>query len=396
MSSYNIIGIARNRTVLAISLVELLRVMGRSGTWIFIPIYLVVERHIPFINIGFLFLISSIVSIPISLFGGNLVDKIGRRRIAILLPPFIASIFFLMFLVIFYQLRILLLYLAFVALTPLGGLQEVTDNVMITDTTLESERIDAFSIVRISANIGFSIGPAISGIALSYNFAILPLIPLIGEIIGFILYFMIIRETKPSSSKGGALISFPHNDRQFIIVSILLTFSWFSLGPWGYILSQYLSTVDRLNYSLIGLIFAANGIAVITLQLPVNRLLYRVSDVTRISLGLIIYSATFFVFSITRNPVLLILDVIILTIGENVISPASNSIIGKIAPEDKRGQYYGGFSLINNMIGPFSPLLYETLLSIFFKEPLILWGIISSICLSLAIVITILRARRFF
>ncbi len=391
MTSSGIIGLVKNRTVFAVSAVELLRVMGRSGTWIFIPIYLILKRDVPFIDIGFLFLVSSITSIPVSLFGGNLVDRIGRRKIAIALPPFISLIFLLMFLDIYYNLPLIIMYLSFISLFPLGGLQEVTDNVMITDTTIESERIDAFSIVRISANIGFSIGPALSGIALSYNFAILPLIPLIGEIIGFFLYFRIIRETKPISHNENRLISFPHKDRRFLIIAIVLALSWFSIGPWGYILSQFLSAVDKLSYSLIGIIFAVNGIAVISLQLPVNRALYKIDDMTRVSLGLIVYSATFFIFSLTRDVTLLIINVVALTIGENIISPASSSVIGKIAPEDKRGQYYGGFSLINNLIGPFSPLLYEFLLSLFFRGPVILWGIISSICISLAFIIIFLR-----
>ncbi len=394
MASHGFIGLIKNRTVFAISLVELLRVMGRSGTWIFIPIYLISKREVPFIDIGFLFLISSVISIPISLFGGNLVDKMGRRKIAVFLPPFISLVFLLMFLDIYYNLSLIIMYLSFISLFPLGSLQEVTDNVMITDTTVESERIDAFSIVRISANIGFSVGPALSGIALSYNFAILPVIPLIGEIVGFLLYFIIIKETKPVSRNENRLLSFPHKDKRFLIIAVVLALGWFSVGPWGYILSQFLSAVDKLSYSLIGIIFTVNGIAVITLQLPVNRALYRIDEMTRFSFGLIIYSITFFVFSLTKNVTLLILNVVALTIGENVISPASSSVIGKIAPEDKRGQYYGGFSLINNLIGPFSPLLYEFMLSLFFREPLLLWSVVSSICISLAFVIIILRFSR--
>ncbi len=215
MASSRLLGLVRNKSVFAISMVELLRVMGRSGTWIFIPIYLITERLVPFIDIGILFLVSSLISIPVSLFGGYLVDKVGRRIIAITFPLYyISLIFFLMFLDIFYNFSLFIIYFTFIVLMPLGGLQEITDNVMITDATIESERIDAFSIVRISANIGFSIGPALSCLALSYNFEILPLIPLFGEIIGFILYFKTIRDKIVTSIKESRLISFPHGDKK--------------------------------------------------------------------------------------------------------------------------------------------------------------------------------------
>jgi MFS family permease len=377
--------VIENKLIQTVSLAELLRLMGRSGVWVFIPLYLLAEKDASYIEIGVLFLLSALASIPVSIFGGNLVDKVGRRKIALTVSPILAAIFLVMFLGIRFSLSDFFVTGPFVLFAPIAVLQSIVDSVIVTDSTDEIERIDAFSMTRIGANIGFSLGPAIAGFAVSYNYSILPMIPMISEIVGFFLYFRYINYNEGPRQAGKNLMSFPKNDKRFIIVSLLISLAWFSVGPWAYILPKFLSRVDLIHYSVIGILFATNGLAVVILQLPVNRVFYRIDEMTRIAIGLGIYAVTFAVFGLTRNQVLLLIDIIILTIGENVISPASNSIIGKIAPPDRRGEYYGGYSLMNNFLSPFSPLLYEAMLAYLFGEPVFLWAIIGITCLILAL-----------
>ncbi len=374
-----------NRVVQTISIAELLRLMGRSGVWVFIPLYLLSTKDVSYIEIGLLFLLSAVASLPVSIFGGNLIDRIGRRRVALALPPMLVIIFFVMFVGIHYSLSVLFTYLSFILFAPVAVMQSIVDQVIITDTTKESDRIDAFSMTRIGANVGFSLGPAISGFAVSYNYAILPLVPLISEIAGFFLYLRYINYNEAPAAAERNLFAFPRNDGRFLVIATLISLALFSMGPWAFILPQFFSRVYLIPYSIIGLLFATNGLAVVFLQLPVNRLFRKMDDMTRISIGLVLYAATFAVFGLTRNTPLLFLDVIILTIGENTVSPPTNSIIGKIAPEDRKGEYYGGFSLLSNFLYPFSPIVYEFFLAVFIRSPLILWGIVGTICLVLAL-----------
>ena len=154
-------GVIQNKIVATISVAELLRLMGRSGVWVFIPIYLLRVRTIPLLDIGMLFVLSGITSIPVSVFGGNLIDKVGRRKIALLLPPMLAAIFFVMFLGIYFKLSNIFVYIPFILFAAVATLQSVADMVIVTDCTSDVERIDAFSMTRIGANVGFSLGPAI-------------------------------------------------------------------------------------------------------------------------------------------------------------------------------------------------------------------------------------------
>lgn len=383
--------VIQNRIVMTISIAELLRLMGRSGVWVFIPIYLLKVRSIPYIDIGLLFVLSGIAAIPVSIFGGNLIDKVGRRKIALLLPPMLTVLFFVMFLGMYYDLSDIYVYSTFILFAAVATLQSVADMVIVTDSTTDIDRIDAFSLTRIGANIGFSLGPAISGFVVSVNYAILPLIPLLSESLGFYLYYKYINYNEGPLQAGKSLVSFPWRDNRFLLVSILLSLAFFTTGPWAYILNQFLSGIDSIPNFVIGLLFATNGAVVVGLQLPVNRLFYRMDDMTRVAAGLLIYAATFVVFGITRSIALLFINVVFLTIGENVLSPPMNSVIGRIAPEGRRGEYYGGFSLLSNFVSPFSPIAYEAMLAYFYHSPLLLWGAIGLICVALAVAIPLTR-----
>jgi MFS family permease len=386
----NVAKLRKNRTLLAISISELLRVMGRSGGWIFIPIYLITLRNTSFFTVGLLFFISSVFTIPTSIYGGNLIDRFGRKKMAVLLPPILMIVYSTISASIYFNYSIFIIFAAFISIGPLSSIQGITDTVMVTDTTPEKDRINAYSLVRIAANVGFSIGPALGGLVVIFNYSYITIIPAIGAVAELFLYVRYVNETLPPRKAENVkrrAISFPYEDKLFIIIGFLLAMVSFAVGPWEYILNQFFSRAYYFSSWQIGLLFAVNGLTVIIFQLPINSVLKRMGELNRISLGLMIYASSFFVIGITNNFYLLILDVIFLTFGENTISPAITNIIGKIAPVDKRGEYFGGFSMISGVVGPFSPVFYEYLLSLFIRQFILLWGIISAICIVLAVTV---------
>lgn len=375
--SYNL-PINKNRIIKSIAVAELFRVMGRSGVWIFLPVYMLLKFNSPFIYITLGFVIPALIDPIINLFGGNIMDVYGRRRVALIIPIMNFIIFLFLFIAIYFSFSIIYLEIPFIAIGPLASLQGNADNVIISDVTKEAERVDSFSYIRIAANIGFALGPTIAGLSVSLNYSLLPIVPMVAEIITFIIYFMNIKETfnlvgKPREKP---LISFPKNDRKFIAASLIISLSYFSLGAWAYMLAQFLAKGYGMSTFLIGLIFATNGVVVAAFQIPTNRIFRNFNEVKRIFVGLIIYAVTFFVIGFTSNFYILVGDIAVLTIGENVISPSTLSLISKISPPEKRGEYFGGFSLVNSIFNPIAPLFYEGLLFRFMHSPILLWGIV--------------------
>lgn len=363
-----------NRYVGAITLAQLIRILGRSQAWIFVPLYLAVMRGVPYVMVGLLFFFTAMVTLPFSIYGGNLIDRIGRRMAAVWLPPIIISLLLILTLAVYLDLPNYILYGAFILVEPFTSVQGILDNVVLTDTTTEADRTNAFSLVRIGGNIGFSIGPAIGGILSNMNYALVFLFPAIASVGEWYLYFRYVKETGYTKPVKPEKMRIPVSDRPFIILCILIASVWFVAGQWGTTLTLYWSRVDNLSNSLIGVLYAINGLVVVFLQIPTNWALARMKDYRRIALGGLVYSISFFALAFGSGFLFLAVDVVFITLGENILSPIAYSIVGKMAPPEKRGQYYGAFQLIMGLIMPIAPVLGTILLTRYQYEPLMMWG----------------------
>lgn len=363
-----------NRYVGAITFAQLIRILGRSQAWIFVPLYLATVRGIPYVTVGLLFFATAMVTLPFSIYGGNLIDRLGRRMAAVWLPPIIISLLLVISAAVYFGLPDYILYTSFILVEPFTSVQGILDNVVLTDTTTEVERTGAFSVVRIGGNIGFSIGPAIGGILSNLNYALVFLFPAIASVAEWYLYFRYVKETGYTRPVGGEKMRIPISDRPFIMLCMLIASVWFVAGQWGTTLTLFWSRVDSIPNSLIGVLYAINGVVVVFLQIPTNWVLAKMKDYRRIALGGLVYSFSFFALAFGSGFLFLAVDVVFITLGENILSPIAYSIVGKMAPPEKRGQYYGAFQLIMGLIMPVAPVLGTVLLTRYQYEPLMMWG----------------------
>ena len=379
-----------NTYVRVVSITQLIRTLGRSVVWIFVPIYLSEVRGVPFFDVGLIFFATAMLSLPFSLYGGNLIDKVGRRFAAIITPPMMAVILLIEGIVVARNLSIIILIATFLLFEPIASIQGIVDNVIITEETPESQRNDAFSIIRIAANIGFSFGPAIGGFLSYINFSLVFFIPMFITIIEWFIFVKYIRNRKQFTvSQERRLTEFPTGDRLFLIISLIIASSFFVAGQWGTTLTLFWSSVDHITNREIGLLYTVNGIIVVLFQVPINWLFVKVRDHIRIAAGVMIYSISFFLLIFSNNFLFLVSDVILITMAENIISPVIYTVIGKMAPEGKKGQYFGAFQLIVSFIQPIAPVMGTFLLGRFQGEDLFMWTPI----LVIGIVVTILTLK---
>ncbi|WP_010916475.1 MFS transporter [Thermoplasma volcanium] len=373
VSSSHILRVARKRPVIVVSSAQFIRVLARSQIWIFVPIYLTEIRHIPVYFMGVLFFLTAVIALPFSVYGGNLIDRIGRRRVAVLIPFLVSILLFLTSISIMLRMQAIYIIIEFLSIEPLSVVQWIADSVIMADVTSEDERLDGFGILRIAGNIGFSVGPAIGGFIAQYSYAYIFLASAIGALIEFILYFAWITETGVYS-RTNRKISIPFNDRAFMLVASLIGLSYFVSGQWGTTLTLFLSIVDKITNSSVGILYSINGITVVLLQIPIIRLIRKMDGFQQLAIGSIVYASGFFALAFFSSFWIIALDVVVLTIGENIVSPVSNSIVAKLAPPDKRGEYYGAMSLFVGFISPIAPVLGTSLLYRYESNSLFLWG----------------------
>lgn len=374
--NYN--SLLRNRAVLSVAGAQLIRIFGRSQAWIFLPIFLHDYRGVEFFVIGILFTLTALLSIPVSLYGGNLCDRLGRRKVSLIFMPLGIAIFALLFIAVYFSLSTILLFIVLILSEPIFSIQWIVDNAIISDTVPEAMRTDAFSVTRIAGNLGFSIGPAIGGILSEFNISYVFLSTVVSGFIELLIYARL-KETNKHLSTKRQSFSFPTKDSKFILLSILLASIWFVAGQWGTTLTLFWTSIDHVSQANIGFLYSLNGLFVVLLQLPTNRLFQGIRDHVRIFIGSMTYVISFFALALFSGILFLIIDVFFLTLGENTISPVTNTVISKISPEDRRGEYFGAFYLISGFMVPMAPLMGTYLMQNFSYSPVIFWGIIAII-----------------
>ena len=94
---------------------------------------------------------------------------------------------------------------------------------------------------------------------------------------------------------------------------------------------------------------------VVLFQFSITRWINRYRPLIIMTVGSLFYAVGFAMYGFVNAFVLFLLAMVIITIGEMFVSPVSQSIVARLAPEDMRGRYmavYGFSWLIPFAIGP--------------------------------------------
>jgi MFS family permease len=374
------ISIFRRNGIAVVASNQFIRVFARSQMWIFLPLYLLVIRHVPYLIIGFVVFLMAISSLPLTLVAGGLIDKRGARSVIIISNIFLGLLLLSLTLLIFENSNLYLIYLVLILSEPLMNIIGAADNVIVSDNSTVSERNSAFSIVRILQNLGFSLGPAIGGFIAGIGYGYIFLLTTVFSFSELFIYakFLKKQQIKRENEKEDSVNMKPDifkafKDRPFFIVAILISLFYLILGQWGTTLTFFWKGFDSMTDFDIGLLYSVNGVVVTLGQLPINRLLKKMEDITRINLGYIVYLFSFSLLPFFRGFTFLVLDTILITMGENIVSPSINTVISRIAPVNKRGQYFTSFQVLSGMVTPIAPVLGTFFLTIFSADLGLIW-----------------------
>jgi MFS family permease len=256
------------------------------------------------------------------------------------------------------------------ALTGLfNPLYRVGGDAMMADLIPPEQRPDAYALLRMSNNLGISVGPAIGGFvaATSYNFAFL------GAAIGMGSYALLLtafaHETLPvrttSTARslvrmvtareplGGYLKVF--SDQPFVFFIIAFTFTQICAVLVWVLLGVHAKTHYGLPENLYGFIPMTNALMVVFLQRAVTRRTKKFTALPVLALGSLFYAVAVASVALGRGFAGFWLSMVIMTTGELMLMPTSTTYTANLAPTDMRGRYMSIYSLtwgVAQGIGP--------------------------------------------
>lgn len=332
--------------------------VNRAGTMVlpFLTLYLTVDRKFSAGTAGLALTIYGLASIVIAPVAGRLSDRLGSLLIIKLSLFFTGLILF-----------------AFPFVTDVYGIFAITviwavanesfrppSMALIGRLTGPDQRKMAFALYRLAINLGMSIGPVIGGFLAMKSFRSLFYVDGITAIFAGALIAVMpwkIQETtigsnSQSSDLGAAAepgYASVLRDRRFFYFLIAML-------PVEMVFFQSLAAMPlfvvrdlHISEAGFGMLLAINTVLIILTEVPLNTAMSNWSHRKTIALGALLVGAGFGALAFTGGALGIAATVVVWTIGEMILLPASSAYVSDVAPPAHTGAYMGlytmGFSL---------------------------------------------------
>jgi MFS family permease len=363
--------------------------VGFSVAIPFISIYFHSELGIPPSTIGIFFGVAAIIrSISHSL-GGELSDRIGRYRIMLLAQFLRVGTFFLISYAISQHWGFYALGATLVINFILGSLFQPAANAMVADLVAPEKRTEGYAIVRSVENLGWAAGPAIGGFLAANSYSSLFIISAAMTFVSAVIIAAFLRGIKNTAENNGSssfkdMFSIKGNEliyRHALLVFILYLAVAQMIAPF----SLFAVDFKGISKQQLGFLFTLNGLIVTCLQIPMTKMVKGVKLTTQLTIGALIYMAGYFLIGLSSTYLPFVMAFIIITLGENFVSPPSLTMAANLAPEGRIGRYMGIYGFAVSGGWSLGPLVGGFLLDGTKPKFIYMWSAISLLALFAAI-----------
>lgn len=347
----------------------LISTVGSSMVWPFLMIYITGRLKLPLAQATSLMTLNSAVALVSAFIAGPVTDRLGRKWILVISLLGMGSVYF------FYTQANTF---AFTALLMCGSglfnpLYRVGGDAMMADLIPPEQRPDAYALLRMSNNLGISIGPAIGGFvaATSYNIAF------VGAAVGMISYAVLLiifaRETMPDEVRamhtaeaheaaaprreplGGYLRIFA--DRPYVYFIVAFTMNQICAALIWVLLGVHAKTNFGVTENLYGFIPMTNALMVVLFQALVTRRTKKFPALPVLAVGSLLYATAVTSVAFGTGFFGFWMSMVIMTVGELMLMPTSTTYVANLAPVDMRGRYMSIYSLTWGVAQGIGPLM---------------------------------------
>lgn len=349
------------RTFWKVIVITFIDRLGGSLLFPFFALYITSKFNVGMTEVGVLFAAFSLSSFAGSTIGGALTDRFGRKGIIIfgLIASSLSTV--AMGLIDSFQMFILLALFVGI-LTDVAG---PAHQAMVADILPEEKRTDGYGILRVAFNLSIVIGPAIGGLLASRSYLILFLSDAVISLLTVVLIAAFLPETRPldhadapkqsmtSTFAGYGLVFRNAAFMLFLGAVMLQVFTYMNMNT---TLGVYLRNEYGTPESGYGLLLSINAAMVVLMQFPITRRISKYPPMLMMAAGTLLYVIGFSMYGFVSVYWLFVAAMVIITLGEMVVSPVAQSLVASFAPEDMRGRYMAisGFSWgIPFAVGPY-------------------------------------------
>ena len=336
----------------------------------FISAYMTKHMGFTMTQVGLILVCFGVVVLVSQLFGGGLIDRIGRKPI--MMVSLFGNAFACILFGIFSQaaaqnllFRNLLVAGTVLLVGSTNALFSPAASAMVIDLVKPNQRTAAFGLLRVVLNVGITFGPMVGGFIASYSYEVLFITAGAAMGVYALIITFFVHEThhsdqqhdKPNllKSMGGFVTVF--RDKQFMIFLGFYALTCLIYAQNNTTLTVFLINTHHLDERWLGLLMGVNATMVVLFQYPLTRWLTRFKRGYVMAVGMVLFAVGFGLFGVMRAVPLFFIAQGIWTLGELFTSPVAQSLTADAAPSDQRGRYMGVYSLTFAIAYAIGPLL---------------------------------------
>lgn len=380
-------GSSSHRTLIILSLYQLLS-SNRSGLFTIYFVAFVVQKDGVSIAEGLSAFSAAYVSASlVGPFAGRLSDKLGRRRIFLLLAEVISLPFFVLIPIVSGFLLVTILFISAETILSFGS---TALQAFVADISSAGERGRSYGFLNAMGSAG-AIAGVVGASLVAQAFGLDSIFYFVGFLmIGTILIvvFAIPEKRLPintarkriSEMKGLAVFSIATSVRTLGTGAVTAFF-----GVYAYVLGA--------NSFEVGLVAIAGLATSALVGTPLGRRVDGLGEIPSYIYGTAIVVVSLIIYSIASAWFDLIPARIIYSTGFALLSPAMLSWVTKIAPENRKAEYLGFFSMINSTLWSIGPIPGGIVESTYGGNGLFVFAILTSMISLASVYLIYSRAR---
>jgi predicted MFS family arabinose efflux permease len=345
-------------------LISLASFVNRSGTMVipFMTVYLTTKMGFSLQQAGVAMTLFGLGSLTGSYLGGYFSDKIGYYRV-LFWSLFLGGAMFILF---GFVKSLHGIFLMIFLLSTIGeAFRPATMSALAAHSKPEN-RTRSYSLMRMSINLGFTIGPAVGGLLAAWKgYQVLFWVDGLTCIASAIFFRVFLNPNKAvnaaaveKSTEPVPLSMSPYRDKQYLIFLLLTTIGAAVFLQLVSTLPVYYKQEMNLSDGKIGMLLALNGLLVFLLEMPMVFTLERkMKRLNCIGAGLLMYGFGYVVLnSAPQSMAIAVLGMVSLSVGEIFNMPFSNSYALSRTTDANRGKYMGLYSMtysLAHITGPY-------------------------------------------
>ncbi|MBN1370526.1 MAG: MFS transporter [Anaerolineaceae bacterium] len=334
----------------------LISTTGSSMIWPFLLIYVSSKLDLPLTMLAGLMTINAGVGVAVSFIAGPVIDRLGRKWAMVISLAANGLGYLLMS-----QADSLPAFALLMAWQgAFNPLYRVGADAMMADLIPPEQRVDGYALMRLSNNLGISVGPAVGGFVAASSYNLSFALAATGLITYSLLILFFARETLPreglpTEKKAGYGPVFA--DRTFLTFCLGMTLVQFCAALMWILLGVYMKDNFAISESQYGWLPTTNAILVVSLQVWITTRTKRFGLLPMLMIGAAIYGMAATSVAWGQGFWWFWGSMVLMTLGELVLVPSSSTYTANRAPAEMRGRYMSVYGLTWSAAAGIAPVV---------------------------------------